>query len=170
MRLLAERRMLWWETSSPGTENFAKVDSSSLQSQRAGGWRWRIQRLDGGISVRTERKKFNKIIFTNNLPYSPSTILSFLSHIITASYPLTLQRPANTQLTMKFAKLSLVGLKDQRIARFPVSINTHTLRSICALQTYRPISGRGCLLDEPASQWEACIYIHTFATHLLISM
>ena len=64
------------------------------------------------ISVRTERKKFNKIIFTNNLPYSPSTILSFLSPIITASYPLTLERPANTQLTMKFAKLSLVGLMD----------------------------------------------------------
>ena len=25
---------------------------------------------------------------------------------------------------------------------------------------YGAISGRGCLLDEPASQWEACIYIH----------
>ena len=25
---------------------------------------------------------------------------------------------------------------------------------------YGPISSRGCLLDEPASQWEACIYIH----------
>ena len=33
-----------------------------------------------------------------------------------------------------------------------------------------PISGCGCLLDEPASQWEECIYIRTFATHLPISM
>ena len=76
-----------------------------------------------------ERKKFNKIIFTNNLPYSPSTILSFLSPIISASCPSHFRdtgdwRPANTTLTMKFAKLSLVGIKDQRIARFPVSINT----------------------------------------------
>ena len=46
----------------------------------------------------------------------------------------------------------------------------HTLRSVRALQTYGPISGRGCLLDEPASQWEECIYIRTFATHLPISM
>ena len=43
------------------------------------------------------------------------------------------------------------------------------LGSVCALQTYGPIRGRGCLLDEPTSQWEACIYIHTFATHGLIS-
>ena len=62
-----------------------------------------------------ERKKFNKIIFTNNLPYSPSTILSFLSPIISASCPSHFRdtgdwRPANTTLTMKFAKLSLVGL------------------------------------------------------------
>ena len=27
---------------------------------------------------------------------------------------------------------------------------------------YGPISGRGCLLDEPTSQWEARIYIHVF--------
>ena len=45
-----------------------------------------------------------------------------------------------------------------------------TLRSVRALQTYGPISGRGCLLDEPASQWEACIYIRTFATHGPISV
>ena len=45
----------------------------------------------------------------------------------------------------------------------------YTLGSVHALQTYGPISGRGCLLDEPASQWEACIYIHTFATHGPIS-
>ena len=45
-----------------------------------------------------------------------------------------------------------------------------TLRSVRASQTYGPIRGRGCLLDEPASQWEAFIYIHTFATHLPISM
>ena len=66
------------------------------------------------ISVRTERKKFNKIIFTNNLPYSPSTILSFLSPIISASYPPTLEtmETNTTKLTMKFAKLSLVGLMD----------------------------------------------------------
>ena len=45
-----------------------------------------------------------------------------------------------------------------------------TLGSVRALQTYRPISGRGCMLDEPVSQWEECIYIRTFATHLPISM
>ena len=33
-----------------------------------------------------------------------------------------------------------------------------------------PISGHGCLLDEPASQWEACIYKHMFASHGPISM
>ena len=46
----------------------------------------------------------------------------------------------------------------------------YTLRLVRVLQTYGPISGRGCLLDEPASQWEACIYMRTFATHLPISM
>ena len=35
---------------------------------------------------------------------------------------------------------------------------------------FSTISGCGCLLDEPASQWEECIYIRTFATHLPISM
>ena len=45
-----------------------------------------------------------------------------------------------------------------------------TLGSVRALQMYGPISGHGCLLDEPASQWEACIYIHMFATHGPISM
>ena len=30
--------------------------------------------------------------------------------------------------------------------------------------------GHGCLLDEPASQWEERIYIPTFATHLPISV
>ena len=46
----------------------------------------------------------------------------------------------------------------------------YTLRSANALQTYGPISGRGCVLDEPASQWEERVYIHTFATHLPISV
>ena len=41
-----------------------------------------------------------------------------------------------------------------------LSLTGGTLRSVRALQTYGPISGRGCLLDEPASQWEARIYIH----------
>ena len=47
-----------------------------------------------------------------------------------------------------------------------LSLSQHlrcTLRSVRALQTYGPISGRGCLLDEPASQWEARIYIRMFA-------
>ena len=38
-----------------------------------------------------------------------------------------------------------------------LSLTGGTLRSVRALQTYGPISGRGCLLDEPASQWEECI-------------
>ena len=42
-----------------------------------------------------------------------------------------------------------------------LSLTGGTLRSVRALQTYGPISGRGCLLDEPASQWEAYIFIHT---------
>ena len=33
-----------------------------------------------------------------------------------------------------------------------------TLRSANALQTYGPISGRSCLLNEPASQ---CAHLHT---------
>ena len=47
---------------------------------------------------------------------------------------------------------------------------TSTLRSANALQTQEPISGRGCLLDEPTSQLEARIYILTFTTHLPISV
>ena len=69
--------------------------------------------------------------------------------------------------------LELINWRSQTHWYFRLSekqtFNGPTLGSVRALQTYGPISSRGCLLEEPASQWEACIYIHTFATHGPIS-
>ena len=83
--------------------------------------------------------------------------------------------PAHCGLISNENNLLTVGRSLRQFSRcFYKSVKlslmiSDTLGSVRALQTYGPISGRGCLLDEPASQWEACIYIHTFATHGPIS-